>query len=755
MTLLDELNSGQREAATALEGPVLILAGAGTGKTRAITYRIAHIIEQGVLGSAILAVTFTNKAAGQMKERVRELLLRQGLSYDDPWIGTFHSFCAWMLRREAQRLSLPRDFKIYDADDQTAVVKLALEQLNIRDPGEKIRGLLERISFAKNHNLTPAQVATDAAKRNDPLGITASKVYETYEKILRKAGAVDFDDLLLRAVQVLKQFPDARATWQNRFRYIHVDEYQDTNRVQYDLLQLLVGASRNICVVGDEDQSIYRWRGADVGNILRFDEDYSGARVVRLEENYRSTQKILDAAAGVVSNNQRRLGKNLKSTRSAGTNLAFFEARDSKAEAEYVGDRIRILHGDDPSLHVAILYRTNAQSRAFEEALRARGMRYRMLGGFSFYQRAEIKDALAYARMAIFPDDDIALLRVINTPPRGIGKTTMDSLSALAREHDTSLWVAIEDMLSGSTSGRAMAPLKDFRTLIETLQAEGASLPPAEFLQSILTRSGYMDMLTQRDSSEDTARADNLNELVNAMAEASERGETLTDFLDRAALVSDSDGFDENALITLMTLHSAKGLEFDHVFLTGMEEGIFPHSRSQNDNEELEEERRLCYVGMTRAKETLTLTRAVYRRMYGSERLTGSMPSRFLQEIPGELIDTAAGSLADAGETRRYEPDPEYSYSEEEFTRRMRGVAPPSRTSSSTVTKTRAPAAPRLGRSSGAANPLIGQRVRHGTYGAGTIIAVEGEGEERKLTVRFSDHGTKKLLERYANLSWA
>ncbi len=753
MTLLEELNSGQREAATTTEGPVLILAGAGTGKTRAITYRIAHLIEQGTPGSAILAVTFTNKAAGQMKERVRDLLVRKGLGFDDPWIGTFHSFSAWLLRREATRLGLPRDFKIYDSDDQTAAVKLALEHINIKDPGEKIRGLLERISFAKNHGLTPAQVASDAARRNDPPGLTASKVYEAYEKILRKGGALDFDDLMLRAVQVLKEFPEARANWQSRFRYLHVDEYQDTNRVQYDLLRLLVGESRNLCVVGDEDQSIYRWRGADIGNILRFDEDYPGARVVRLEQNYRSTQKILDAAAGVVANNQRRLGKNLKTTRAAGDNLGFFEARDSKAEAEYVADRIRILHGEDPAVHVAILYRTNSQSRAFEEALRARGMRYRMLGGFSFYQRAEVKDALAYARLAIFPDDDIALLRVINTPPRGIGKTTVDSLSVIARENDSSLWVALGKLLETASSGRAIAPLKDFRTLIEDLQKEVLTSSPADLLQSILTRSGYFDMLAQRDSSEDIARTDNLRELVNAMAEGAERGETLTDFLDRAALVSDSDNFDEDALITLMTLHSAKGLEFDHVFLTGMEEGIFPHSRSQNDNEELEEERRLCYVGMTRAKETLTLTRAVYRRIYGSERLTGSLPSRFLQEIPTELIDTAAGSLADAGETRRYEPDPEYSYSEEEFSRRVKRIATPSRTASEAPARPRAAAQPRLGQKS--SNPLIGQRVRHATYGTGTIIGVEGDEDDRKFTVRFTDHGTKKLVERYANLSWA
>src|SRR6202162_3523419 len=485
MTLLDELNPGQREAATAMDGPVLILAGAGTGKTRAVTNRIAHLIDHSVAGNAILAVTFTNKAAAQMKERVRDLLIRRGKAYDDPWIGTFHAFSAWLLRREATRLGLPRDFKIYDADDQTAAVKLALEQLNIKDPGERVRGLLERISFAKNHGMTPSQVASDAARRNDALGITASKVYEAHEKILRKAGALEFDDLLIRVVQVLKKFPEARAAWQSRFRYIHVDEYQDTNRVQYDLLRLLVSESRNLCVVGDEDQSIYRWRGADVGNILRFDEDYAGARVVRLEQNYRSTQKILDAAAGVVANNQRRLGKNLKSTRAAGVNLGFYEARDSKAEAEDVADRIRVFHGDDPAVHVAVLYRTNAQSRAFEEAMRARGMRYRMLGGFSFYQRAEVKDALAYARLALFPDDDIALLRVINKPPRGIGKTSIDSLSALAREQDISLWAAIGKALDPSFAGRSLAPLRDFRSLIEELQKEVSASTPADFLQSI------------------------------------------------------------------------------------------------------------------------------------------------------------------------------------------------------------------------------------------------------------------------------
>lgn len=752
MMFLDELNPGQREAATAIQGPVLILAGAGTGKTRAITYRIAYLIQQGVPGSSILAVTFTNKAAQQMKDRVRDLLVREGLAFDDPWIGTFHSFCAWLLRREAPRLGLPRDFKIYDTDDQTSAVKLALENLEIQDPGERARGLLERISFAKNHGVTPAQMASQAATDSDPLEITASKVFEAYEKILRQSGGLDFDDLLLRAVEVLRDHPDARATWQNRFRHLLVDEYQDTNRVQYDLLRLLAGQASNLCVVGDEDQSIYRWRGADVGNILRFAEDFPGTRAVRLEENYRSTQKILDAAAGVVSQNRRRLGKALTATRSSGTNLVFFEARDAKAEAEFVADRIRALQDLDPSTHMAVAYRTLAQSRAFEEALRARGMRYRLLGGFSFYQRAEVRDLLAYARLAISSDDDIAFLRVINTPARGIGKTTLDSLSALARRQGVSLWASLGQTLELGSTGRSIAPLKDFQELIVRLTEEVNTSPPADFLNSVLIRSGYLDMLRQRDSSEDAARADNLRELVSAVAEGAAHGETLTDFLDRAALVSDADNYDESARITLLTLHSAKGLEFDHVFLTGLEEGTFPHSRSKNDSEGLEEERRLCYVGMTRAKETLTLTRAVYRRMYGSERLTASLPSRFLQEIPGDLIESAEGSLAEAGETRRYEPDPEYSFSEAEFLHRARRTPTPLRGAHDAPRRTRSSSGVRANRHSD--DPLIGQQVRHATYGAGTIIDVEGDGEDRKLTVRFPDYGTKKLIERYANLSW-
>jgi len=748
MDILDSLNPQQREAVLATDGPILILAGAGTGKTRVITHRIAYLIQRGISGGAILAVTFTNKAAEEMRERVRVLLESTDAGPNDPWISTFHSFCVRLLRREAPRLGLPRDFAIYDDEEQLAALKLALRDLGADDSGDTLREILSRISFAKNHASSPEQVLADAF---DERGKLAARAYEAYEKTLRKNGALDFDDLLLRAVEVLRRFDEAQRTWQQRFRYLHVDEYQDTNRVQYDLLRLLAGSRPNLCVVGDEDQSIYRWRGADIGNILSFAKDFPDAQVFRIEQNYRSRQKILNAAAAVVSKNVKRIGKEkeLTATRGEGSNLLFYEARDARAEAEYVCQRVSEIQREDSAAHCAVMYRTNAQSRALEEVFRARGIRYRLLGGFSFYQRAEIRDIFAYVRLAMFADDDIALLRVLNTPPRGIGKVTIESLRTLARERDSSLWKALGEMMD-SGSARALAPLRSFRQLLEQLREKLPSLPPAQFIAFVLEATGYLDMLRQRDTAEDLARIDNLNELVNAMAEGAERGETLADFLDRAALVSDADNFDECAPVTLLTLHTAKGLEFDHVFLTGLEEGTFPHSRSLHDPEELEEERRLCYVGMTRARDTLTLTRAVYRRIYGSERLHGSSPSRFLQEIPGELVDTAEGSLAGAGETRRYEPDPEYSYSPEEFARRARRSAPP-RERAPRV-RSEIPSSARIKRDS---NPLIGQRVQHPTYGVGTIIHVDGEDDDRKLTVSFLNHGTKKLVERYANLSWA
>ncbi len=467
MNILDSLNPQQREAALATDGPILILAGAGTGKTRVITHRIAYLIQQGVPGGAILAVTFTNKAADEMRERVRVLLESTDAGPSDPWISTFHSFCVRLLRREAPRLGIPRDFAIYDDEEQLAALKLALSDLGAEDRDDTPRGdSRARISFAKNHGISPEQALAEAF---DERGKLAARAYEAYEKTLRRTGALDFDDLLLRAGEVLRRFEEARRAWQQRFRYLHVDEYQDTNRVQYDLLRLLAGPQPNLCVVGDEDQSIYRWRGADVGNILSFSKDFPEARVFRIEQNYRSRQKILDAAAAVVSKNVRRIGKTLSATRGEGSNLVFYEARDARAEAEYVCDRIGELQREDSAARCAVMYRTNAQSRALEEVFRARGIRYRLLGGFSFYQRAEIRDIFAYVRLAIFPEDDIALLRVLNTPPRGIGKITVESLLALARERNSPLWTALGETIDSGTA-RALAPLRSFRELIEQLR---------------------------------------------------------------------------------------------------------------------------------------------------------------------------------------------------------------------------------------------------------------------------------------------
>jgi DNA helicase-2/ATP-dependent DNA helicase PcrA len=738
MALLDELNPQQRAAVEAIEGPVLVLAGAGSGKTRVITYRIAYLIGQAIPGNAILGVTFTNKAADEMKERVSSLLRRSGRDAGDPWISTFHSFCARFLRREAPKLGLKRDFPIYDDDDQTAAVKMAMKRLGEEENGFTPRGILEHISRAKNNGVSYEHLSAEA---RDARGRRLAELYRLYEEVLRHAGALDFDDLLLRGVAALREYEDIRAAWNHRFRYLLVDEYQDTNQVQYQLVRLLAGPQRNLCVVGDEDQSIYGWRGADVGNILRFADDFPGAKVIRLEQNYRSTQFILDAALAVVGRNTARLGKNLRATRGQGGMLRYFEARDAAAEADFVGEEIFRLQRESPATHIAVLYRTNFQSRAFEEALRRMALRYRVLGGFSFFQRAEIKDALAYVRLILNPEDDVALLRILNTPPRGIGKTTENALRALAEEDGISLWAAIGAALERKTS----APLRSFRELIEGLRNELEKLAPAELLREVLDRTGYVDLLEQRDTPEDAARAENLRELVNAVAEGTERGEELSDFLDRAALVSDADDYDERAPVTLMTLHSAKGLEFDHVFLAGMEEGLFPHNRSLGSERELEEERRLCYVGMTRAKDTLTLTRAVYRRIYGNELTESALPSRFLAEIPGELIEAARGSLAAPGETRRYEPDPEYSFSREEFHRRARrNSEPPRRSPATQRPSARPPRAP--------SNPLIGVKVRHPTYGTGTIIHVEGDEDDRRLTVSFINHGTKKLVERFANL---
>ena len=748
MNLLDELNPEQRLAVETTEGPVLILAGAGTGKTRAITYRIANLIAKGTPAEAILAVTFTNKAAEEMRTRVSDLLLRSGVPPTKPWLSTFHSLCARLLRRDAPSAGLPRDFAIYDDDDQVAAVKLAMTKLAIEENGLTPRNILSSISHAKNHGKTAEMLRAEAINKD---ARQIADVFSAYEQLLEQSNALDFDDLLLRTGRLLRDVAPVREKWQARFQYIHVDEYQDTNRVQYDLLRLLTNPKKNVCVVGDEDQAIYRWRGADVSILLSFSRDFPGARVIKLERNYRSTQNILDAAGAVVANNPDRLGKSLSASKGSGANLRYFEARDAQAEAEFVTGALERILTEDPAQTCAVEYRTNSQSRAFEEALRRAGVRYKLVGGFSFYNRAEVKDALAYVRLAMHPDDDISLLRVLNLPPRGIGKTTLDALREAARAAQSSLWAAIEKFVAGDAGGRAVTPLRSFQDLIRTLQQALAEKDPAQFLHAVLEETGYLDMLKDRNTPDDVARLENLEELTRAVAESMEAGEAFIDFLDAAALVSDADSYEGKPGVTLITLHSTKGLEFDHVFLTGMEEGICPHGRSLNEEKGIEEERRLVYVGMTRARNSLTLTRAVYRRIFGNEQqLRASLPSRFSAEIPSELVETVRGSLAEIGEKRRYEPDPEYSYSPEEFLRRVRGPNPltarvkPSRSASSF-------SRPPLKRSANA-DPMLGRRVRHPNYGVGTIVGVEGDDDDRRVSVSFPGRGTKKFIERYAQL---
>jgi DNA helicase-2/ATP-dependent DNA helicase PcrA len=749
--LLDQLNPEQRLAAETTEGPVLILAGAGTGKTRAISYRMANLIAEGTPAEKILAVTFTNKAAEEMQNRVTDLLLRAGVPPARPWISTFHSLCARLLRREATPAGLSKNFAIYDDDDQLAAVKLVMTRLKIDDDAITPRNVLSRISYAKSHAQSPEQMRAEAF---GPDTRKVADIYAGYDALLKSSNAVDFDDLLLRSAALLRDSRDVRERWRSRFAYVHVDEYQDTNRVQYDLLRLLTNERQNVCVVGDEDQSIYRWRGADVSILLSFSQDFPAAKVVRLERNYRSTQTILDAAAAVVSNNPGRLGKTLRAEKEKGANLSYYEARDAQAEAEFIAGQLDTLLTEDPEQTCAVEYRTNFQSRAFEEVFRRRGLRYKLVGGFSFYNRAEVKDVLAYVRLAVHSEDDISLLRVLNVPARGIGKTTVDSLRDIAEREKLSLWDAIESLMTNPSSTRATAPLRAFRQLMLRLRQAYSEKEPAEFLRFLLEETGYMTALKDRNTPEDVTRIENLEELVRAVAESQEAGESFSDFLDAAALVSDADAYEDKPGVTLITLHSTKGLEFDHVFLSGLEDGICPHSRSINEEKGIEEERRLLYVGMTRARKSLTLTRAVYRRVFGNEQqMRASLPSRFLGEIPSELVETVRGSMAEIGESRRYEPDPEYSYSADEFLRRVRGGPAPSQRAPRQGASSPAPSFGRSAIKRGAnADPLLGQKVRHPEYGVGTVVGVEGEDDDRRVSVSFPGRGTKKFIERYAQL---
>jgi DNA helicase-2/ATP-dependent DNA helicase PcrA len=938
------MNPQQREGIVSVDGPVLLLAGAGSGKTRVITHRIAYLIqERGVSPDNILAVTFTNKAAKEMEERVERILGHSTLA--KPTLATFHSFCVRVLRRDVEALrvngkGLTRTFAIYDETDQQAVVKQALKRLGVDDKQLKPRVALGRISWAKNHMIDPQEYFLAST---NPLEEKIAHIFKIYRDELAKANALDFDDLLLETVRLLKSSAEVRERYNRRYKYLLIDEYQDTNRPQYELMKLL-GTHGNVCVVGDEDQSIYSWRGADIRNILDFEKDFPAVKTIRLEQNYRSTQVILEGASAVVAQNTQRKGKNLWTSREGGSLIGYYEAPDGENEALFVADRIqrylREAGETESEPRCAVLYRTNAQSRLVEEALRRYQIQYHMVGGFSFYDRAEIKDLLSYLKLVQNPHDSIALARVVNSPPRGIGKTTMDTLERMALTTGLSTWDTIgraaEEKL---LPARALAALGNFRKLIEDARAmlgpdfagalsadvardsevEGsdsggsdgdtdfdpASLneeaqeaaPPTvlandantdfdtsfnfdfdfgpseeistiaaenatseemasfnpfapvpltkpksaaegvraasrarlermanadevdsagraafrkpgdpatlpEMIKFLNDRSGYIRALEEEATPESFSRIENLKELANAAQDATARGETLAEFLDHAALVSDADQYSAEARVTLMTLHAAKGLEFPLVFLCGMEEGLFPHSRTLTDPPQMEEERRLCYVGMTRAMDTLVLTRARYRRRYGNDMPEASTPSRFLEEVPSKLVEDLGSPASYGGldygnayatpypQRGRFgrgedASDQHYSYEDESqesgastgrtATReyavqrfganraRLSGSGPLDNTaaffgkgggSGYKAGEKRYPARPKMDVAAPTGRTGLGKgaRVRHPKYGVGVIAAREGDGDDAKITVQFSGHGTKKLVEKFAQL---
>jgi DNA helicase-2/ATP-dependent DNA helicase PcrA len=730
-----ELNPQQLEAVQAIEGPVLILAGAGSGKTRVITYRVAHLIENhNVRPESILAVTFTNKAAEQMTNRVNTLL--RSLRSGNPMIATFHSFCVRVLRRHISAIGYGNDFTIYDDADQLSLVKTCLKELDLDEKLVSPRAALSGIGHAKNRGTSPEGAYRQA---HDAKAEKIAVVYDLYEKKLRKANALDFDDLLLKTVALLNGHSAIRESLNQRYRFVMVDEYQDTNRAQYQLIRLLTEIQQNLCVVGDEDQSIYSWRGADIQNILSFEKDYPSARIIKLEQNYRSTKRILDAAGALVAQNEARKGKTLWTEKVEGEAVTLYEAPDGESEALFVAQQMREYLRRHPNDGAAVLYRTNFQSRLFEESCRRYGLKYSVVGGFSFYERAEIKDLLCYLKLCLNPSDSVSLLRIINLPPRGIGKTSLDNLEQEARQKSLSLWEALQETVEHrSVPARTVRAFEDFRNLVQDFIDSSDRLPIAQLVRLIMESSGYAEWLAQEQSEDAKTRLENLQELVNAAIDAQQRGESLRDFLDHAALISDTDDYDERSRVTLMTLHSAKGLEFPLVFVVGLEEGLFPHSRSLSSLEDLEEERRICYVGMTRAEKRLVLTRARFRRFLGEESLNETEPSRFLKEIPSRLIEKVPGGQPHL----RFSTYDGPTYNSPERIRefyQQRGkqvdLAP------------RRKAQPRHGSSF-----PHGTYVRHPKYGVGYIVRCEGEGEDSKLTISFPGYGLKKLVQKFAGL---
>ncbi|MEI6811641.1 MAG: DNA helicase PcrA [Actinomycetes bacterium] len=735
--LLDGLNPQQQKAVTHAGGPLLVVAGAGSGKTRVLTRRIAYLMaRRGAAPYEILAITFTNKAAGEMKERVAELV---GPIARSMWVSTFHSACVRILRQEASRLGYSNSFSIYDQADSLRLITIVSKELNLDSKRYPARQFQSMISNAKNELLGPAGYLDATQNQFEQV---VAEVYAVYQRRLQQANAMDFDDLILKTVEVLQRFPESKARFRSRFRHVLVDEYQDTNHAQYQLIRELVGseseglAPAELCVVGDADQSIYGFRGATIRNILQFEMDYPNATTVLLEQNYRSSQNILNAANAVITQNESRKEKNLWSDAGSGSPLVGYVAESEHDEAEFIKDEIRSLHnaGTSSPGDTAIFYRTNAQSRVFEEVFMRAALPYKVVGGVRFYERKEVKDLLAYLRVLANPNDEVSLRRIINVPKRGIGDRALDCVDLFAQKEFTSFWQGlhraneIEEM-----PARAGASVHEFLSMISALRVlVEAKVRPSVIIEAVLEQSGLLAELSASKDPQDEVRVENLKELVAVSLEYEERpfeslGEdeeiSLSGFLEQVSLVADADeipdGADHGGVVTLMTLHTAKGLEFPTVFLTGLEDGIFPHSRTLGEKNEIEEERRLAYVGLTRAEQRLYLTRAEYRSSWGAP--SYNPPSRFLEEIPDDVIEWRNTTV-----TKLRVPS---------ATARRNFSAPPPRAT---------------GKKSETLDLAVGERVSHDTFGLGTVVSLSGEGDRAEATINFGTFGEKRLLLRYA-----
>src|ERR1044072_4493483 len=790
--LLSQLNEQQREAVLATEGPLLILAGAGSGKTRVIAHRIAYLIaEKNIPYWNILAVTFTNKAAEEMRVRVQRLLHERERT-QLPLVSTFHSLCVRILRQDIEKLNdkYTRRFTIYDQDDSQRLIKQSIKELGYDEKYLGARATQSAISSAKNRGEDTEAFAAKA-EYVDERRAAMARVYKMYEDRLHANNALDFDDVLIKAVRLLKDVAEIREKYNNKFRYILVDEYQDTNSLQFALISLLTEKQQNICVVGDEDQSIYKWRGADISNILNFEKHFPNTKTIRLEQNYRSTQTILDVAGAVVKNNLQRKGKNLWTSNPRGGRIGYYQALDAEAEARWVAGKILEHRRKEANLRAAVLYRTNSQSRVFEEAMRRSTLAYNIIGGFSFYERAEVRDIIAYLKLAMNPNASIALQRVINSPPRGIGKQTLDEIERRAKADELSPWETIAQIIAKpeSLGTRAVTALRSFRGIVLRLaemagtvdsdklpQAESSS-PVSDVVRAAILDTGYETWLRAENTDEAEGRLENLQELVNAAVDYDDQGlEGLREFVDHSAPVSDQDQYKRDAPVTLMTVHSAKGLEFPLVFIVGLEDGLFPHSRSATDPAELEEERRLAYVALTRAERFLYVTHAMKRRVYGEE--LASEPSQFLNEMPIDLLEDlslgkswlsfARGSSEidyEQGEDRKekkkymgktYDSGDSIAKFFKQRNRQLGEIKPKSKDEGLGASKPTGPSRPIASASSANAGEFVpGSYVRHSKYGRGLVLRREGAGESTKLTVSFPGYGQKKLVEKNADVEKA